>query len=177
MKKNNTLWLLLLALSSLFAACKKDSPQDELSKLPPTTQTGANTFGCLVNGKAWMPAGGGVFDNLLSVIYDPTFQGGNLSIRAKKIMNGTTTRITLNGDSINFVGVYPLLLHSHFNVVYSDQINCDFHTYYDTPLSGSLNISKFDTTNRIISGTFSFKVSTAGCGIIDVTEGRFDVKY
>ena len=179
MKKNNTLWLLLLALCSIFAACKKDHPsKTELEKLPPATQTGANTFGCLLNGNLYIPGGGGVFENVLSVQYDPTFQGGNLSIRAKKIITGTQTiSITLNGDSINTVGNYPLLLHSKFNVVYSDQLGCAFHTYYDSPILGYLDVRKFDNSNRIISGTFSFKVTTSTCGTIDGTDGRFDVKF
>ena len=40
------------------ASCKKNKPQKtELEKLPPVTQTGANTFGCLINGKAFTPKG------------------------------------------------------------------------------------------------------------------------
>lgn len=161
------------------ASCKKNKavPKTELEKLPPITQTGANTFGCLLNGKAWIPGGGGFFGNVLSVQYDPAFEGGSLSVRAKKITNGTSVRITLNGDSINTVGSFLLLLHSQFNVVFSDQMNCNFHTYYDKPILGILNISNFDRNNRIISGTFSFKISTAECGLIEATEGRFDVKY
>ncbi|MBS1557911.1 MAG: hypothetical protein JST69_04210 [Bacteroidetes bacterium] len=43
--------MLLLASCDLF---KKNDPKPltELEKLPPATQTGKNTFGCLVNGKA-----------------------------------------------------------------------------------------------------------------------------
>jgi hypothetical protein len=162
----------------LAVSCKKNKPtKTELENLPPITQTGTNTFSCLLNGKVWIPGGGGVFDNVLSVQYDPTFEGGSLSIRAKKITNGTSVRITLNGDSINTVGSFPLALHSQFNVVFSDQMNCNFHTYYDNPTLGVLNISNFDRSNRIISGTFSFKISTAKCGLIEATEGRFDIKY
>ena len=37
------------------AGCKKETTlENELAKLPPATQTGANTFGCLLNGKAWV---------------------------------------------------------------------------------------------------------------------------
>jgi len=36
--------------------CHRDQPRPktELEKLPAATQTGAYTFGCLVNGKAWV---------------------------------------------------------------------------------------------------------------------------
>ena len=81
---NRCLWLLsLAALVLLCTQCKKtnsSTPQTELEKLPPITKTGANTFGCLVNGVAWLPNGsrpqnGG--SNLV-VYVDPTFQGGEI---------------------------------------------------------------------------------------------------
>jgi hypothetical protein len=64
--KKHTLLLLLLPLMAM--QCKKDTihslnntapcaPGDtlcELAKLPAITTTGANTFGCLLNGKAWL---------------------------------------------------------------------------------------------------------------------------
>ena len=47
--------LLLAALLGL-SQCKKNdiNPVDQL---PPATQTGANTFGCLVNRQVWLPKG------------------------------------------------------------------------------------------------------------------------
>ncbi|MCY7349617.1 MAG: hypothetical protein LH606_02990 [Cytophagaceae bacterium] len=44
--------LLGIATILLFSTCKKDDG------LPHETQEGANTFGCKVNGKAWIPNGG-----------------------------------------------------------------------------------------------------------------------
>ena len=46
----------LALLLFTFSQCKKlkNNPVDEL---PPETQTGANTFGCLVDGKAFTPGG------------------------------------------------------------------------------------------------------------------------
>ena len=44
--------------------------------------------------------------------------------------------------------------------------------------SGQLYISKFDSINRILSGTFFFtgtKVSTGEK--VTVTDGRFDIRY
>ncbi len=45
--------LLILLLAILLLACNKD---DDLGdSLPAATQTGANTVGCLVNGKVFLP--------------------------------------------------------------------------------------------------------------------------
>jgi|GEM_PF-4482748 len=49
-------------------------PKEEL---PPITQTGANTFGFLLNGQVWLPKGSDGTPNLTSS-YDPTFMGGHL---------------------------------------------------------------------------------------------------
>ena len=48
--------LLLLLVTFAISCCNKgddDQPKTELEKLPPATQTGANTAGCLVNGVAF----------------------------------------------------------------------------------------------------------------------------
>lgn len=58
--------LTVLALPLMALQCKKDNPVEancqgdiacELAKLPPATTEGKGTFGCLVNGKAWLPKG------------------------------------------------------------------------------------------------------------------------
>ena len=48
----NLKWLLLLPLAGILlsASCKKD----RLDQLPPATQDGRRTFGCLVNGKPFV---------------------------------------------------------------------------------------------------------------------------
>ena len=46
--------LLLLVLTLMSTKCEKEKPEPTL---PPATQTGANTFGCKVNGKVYIPNG------------------------------------------------------------------------------------------------------------------------
>ena len=67
----------------LVAGCqKKDpTPADPAAQLPPATQTGAKTFGCLVNGQPWTPNGNNGTPNLV-VSYDPSYLGGALQVRA-----------------------------------------------------------------------------------------------
>ncbi|MBO0356924.1 hypothetical protein J0X19_03115 [Hymenobacter sp. BT186] len=80
--------ILLAALLGL-SQCKQDAPSP-LSQLPPATQTGANTFGCLVNGKPWTPQGYSGAANY-SVSYDRVSTGGVLDVRAYRIYGSTTT--------------------------------------------------------------------------------------
>ena len=72
--KHLNLVLLLIAFSSLGLHCKKEEPS-ELSKLPPITNFGAQTFGCLINGKAWTAEYGQVQIDFLMVFYQSRLIG------------------------------------------------------------------------------------------------------
>ena len=56
--------LLLLATSFILisSSCKKNKSDNPINQLPPETQTGANTFGCLVDGKVFLPKDPETFD-------------------------------------------------------------------------------------------------------------------
>ena len=61
----NSLLILILILS--MSCCKKDDDNlTPLDQLPPATQTGENTFGCLLDGEAFIPSGG---TNPLDCVY------------------------------------------------------------------------------------------------------------
>ena len=49
--------ILLLFVFLSFGGCKKHKTNNSVDQLPPETETGANTFGCLVNGKVFIPKG------------------------------------------------------------------------------------------------------------------------
>ena len=42
---------------------------------------------------------------------------------------------------------------------------------------GELHITKHDQTQRILSGRFSFTASTSTGEKVNITEGRFDIRY
>lgn len=72
--------LTLLALSALcFAACKKTNTPVQ-DQLPPITQTGAGTFGCLINGEVYTPQGFEQNKPAFDLIVDPSFQNGNFGL-------------------------------------------------------------------------------------------------
>jgi hypothetical protein len=183
-----TLQLSLLLFGSvmllLSSQCKKSDsspPLTELQKLPAITQGGRNTFGCLINGKAFVPGGGGILANTLSVYYDPTFQGGKLVIKAINYSNNNSVRLEIAADSIRTAGTYPLLLHSKYGVLYDNSLTGCFAqtlTGPPNPISGSLNITRLDTIARVYSGIFEFKVPATGCAdTITATYGRFDLQF
>lgn len=187
MKKYQIFLACLLASLLLGASCRKtklEIPKTELEKLPAITQTGANTFGCLVDGVAWLPNGtkpqnGGPN---IQLYVDPTFQGGAFYITGHKyntpdsdvsIGSGICTTSGLFNFSNNFNSA------SYYKTIEGSlpcQISSGNGNIYKT---GFLNISKYDLTTGIFSGTFEFKLykPQSVCGdTISITNGRFDVK-
>ncbi|MGG8497881.1 hypothetical protein ACQY1Q_15825, partial [Tenacibaculum sp. TC6] len=55
--------LVLLALVATFTNCSKDDIIKPQTELPPITQTGENTIGCLVDGKVFLPKGNNPLGN------------------------------------------------------------------------------------------------------------------
>ena len=169
------------------ASCKKSKPitaLTELEKLPPITQTGANTFGCLVDGKAWLPNGskpqtGG---SNIQVYVDPTFQGGRFSITGNNY-NEPNQYISIGSFKCISAGFFDF--DSSYNGVqfYRNRLGSNYVDYSTNDIGifkkGFINITKYDLTTGIFSGTFEgklFKVNGSYGDTIKITNGRFDVK-
>ena len=171
---NKLICFSLLAL--LFSQCECD---DEIGKetLPPATQTGANTFGCLVNGKIWLPRGDdGTYT--LDLSYDPTFNDGTFDLRAKRYVSDSQLQyIIIFSDSLSAIGDFPIKEKTHQVVTFSDGDSCYYSTdEQETFCTGTLSITRFDLANGIISGEFNFSIVTSGCTKIEVSKGRFDMR-
>ena len=181
--KKLPLYLCLLLLTQC-SKCKDDvAPLDQL---PPATQTGANTFGCLVNGQAWTPQGDNGTDNYV-VLFEPdqgnpSQPGGNLSVRAYRILsNGDRTNVAVNAFNVDRIRSYSLDFSSvQGNALYGNRnasSPCDTYGPADTRFRrGNLTLTRLDQQAGIIAGTFEFTVAKPGCDTIRVTNGRFDYK-
>lgn len=190
MKKDNTIWLLLLALCGIIAGCKKEKTEiTTTDQLPPATQTGANTFGCLINGKVWVPKGfDGNFTNS-RINIDPTFSDGDLNIRVYKIYDAFNERMTLSSDSIKSPGIYYFKTNSRAKYVFSklkrdlSSVYCDMDNGNiggnPNHINGYIKITKYDLQNNIFSGEFEISFNSPNCGLgdpVNITQGRFDYK-
>jgi hypothetical protein len=166
---------IVLLLCVLIISCKKDK---EKNGLPPATQEGKNTFGFLLNGQPWTPAGFNGTANL-SISYDKNFRGGVFNLSAYRILdNSERQRITIASDSIQFAQ-QVFIGQKNCTVVFRDVTGkCDFESFNPSNnITGGFQVTKLDTTNRIIAGTFQFTLSRPGCETINITDGRFDMKY
>ena len=181
MKHN--IYILLLAITIGFTQCCKEKPgnnSNDVPGLPPATQIGANTFGFLLNGVPWIPAG----PNNLSMDYDPGFNNGILGVVAyKKILNTDNSVFSFGiQDSLNFMTFPKSITLSKSSLAqfsFTDKFYCE-RIHYDTIIfrSGELTITLFDKMNRIVSGKFNTNLFNPSCGdTIKITQGRFDMKF
>lgn len=164
--------LLILPLFSL-TGCKDDdnNPITPIDQLPPVTQTGANTFGCLINGEPFVVSNA----SLLTAIY----QGGILQLGAYYETNNQDRGIIIWLDREIEVGMTYTLNDDVSNIAFFKDymLGCtDYETF--TPNSGTITINSFNQDQYTISGTFEFQVSSSSCqGNIYITNGRFDLQY
>ena len=181
-------FLIPLALTALLGLgqCKKSEPDpapvvNPIDLLPPATQTGQRTFGCLLNGQAWIPVGNPLNGPIFTAEYF-TLQSykNHLSLKA----SGACFRnnysdggvIGIGIDNITAPGRYILNQKDTSSVGYT-RISPSCYYTSDAAHPAIVTITKLDFTNRIVSGTFSFTLETASCGKVVVTDGRFDSPF
>ena len=179
------LLLLLLSACSLF---DRDRPVPE-PQLPPLTNVGANTFGCLVDGELWLPES----DNWSYVPVRGMFSNGTLLTIGHRI-NGKDS--ISQGLILKVIGVFhPDTFHLGYwerdypfeasNASFADFGNV-FFDYQTQGMqasadAGTVIITSIDTAStsatRHVAGTFEFKGFNEETNRwVSITEGRFDVE-
>ena len=165
--KNTLTVLIWLALLGSQCRGKDNFLLIPIDYLPPFTQTGEYTFGCLVNGEAFVPDNRGD----ITAIY----QQGVLILGADAKVNDFTQGIgiDLKAQMIKERS-YILSSDPERSIEYTGS-TCRYE--YEDLIEGILTISHFDSINYIVAGTFEFITATKGCDTIRVTDGRFDIPY
>jgi hypothetical protein len=186
--------LSLISLLFLFAfgSCKKHKPTNPIDQLPPATQIGSNTFGCLVNGQAVIihkPFGdlSPAFGCQYQLIY-PTVSGFSFNLYGTDKIDGCHFKsVEIGLDSIQLQET-SYSLNSLFFAKYGSDGLVDIAngcppspllTYStDSTIKGQLTITHLDQQKQIVSGTFYFNaVETTRGDTVRVTDGRFDMIY
>jgi len=176
--------LLLLTIISSFSCCNNDddnTPTNPIDQLPPATQTGEQTFGCLINGEPFIPPSFG--SNSPSAFYQFVDGAYTLGINGSTGGGNTTKFIIIQGLDVDQLIETNYLLESEnsdkFSAIYSfgggNIIPQTLITEDEN--AGTLTITNFDQDNFIISGTFEFTVLDSNGNNINITNGRFDMNY
>jgi hypothetical protein len=179
--------ILILLTTFALSCCDKDDDKTPIEQLPSATTTGANTAGCLVNGRVFLRKGNNQFGPTLSCFYQQDKDGYHfgLSIVEKSSSEVKSANISLNPNELAENSTYTLGLRTNNGTSYNSNFgeyimynNVDSGKEFRTSGSntGEIKITKLDVQQRIISGTFWYKAILSG-EIIEVREGRFDMRY
>lgn len=170
-KSLTTLLLGIVASLCLATQCPKEESPNEL---PPETQTGANTFGCYVNGELFVKANGTfTTQKMLSAIYEHSEEFPRLQVSCVA-MNGIMMLFVDNPQKGDNMLTLSHVLFNNYTFASKD--------------SAHVFLTRFDTINGVVSGTFEFSARDActpfgsenlfcGDSTVLVTDGRFDVKF
>ena len=173
--------LIVLSFLLILVSCKK-----EVNELPAATQTGANTFGARVKGELWIPQGFGVVPT--APILEASYSGNNaIIIHARNFSSSPTeTEIEIYLQDATKPGTYLLnQTTAHFpnqSAGYAYYVERRFtptnEWITNKQYTGKVEVTRLDTVNNIISGTFEFNAINLynAPQPITITDGRFDVK-
>lgn len=187
----------ILSLITLTACNKDDNTETPQDQLPPITQTGANTAGCIINGKVLIPKNGS------QAIGGPPLYGMNvnaginfsepiigddywqLEIANKRDPNSAGIVLWIK-DMQQGIGNY--IINQSNGELYADGPNNNQviagikengvqKTYWSGNNAGTITITRFDYLNGIRSGIFNVTLYNKDnpTEIIQVTDGRFDI--
>ncbi|MEO0272796.1 MAG: DUF6252 family protein [candidate division WOR-3 bacterium] len=160
----------IISLESCDLFEKDQKPKTELEKLPPETQEGKNTFGCLVDGKAWVTK--------TSIDAQAFYQEGVFAMGAFLKGNNLDQGMSFYIYDLNLsIKEYSLTDNTDQYANFGDNIlKCGFKT--TSAYSGTLIITNIDNVKFIISGIFEFEAYSPECDkIVKITNGRFDLNF
>ncbi len=175
----------LLFFALTFSNCENNDPQDQL---PAITQTGANTFGCLIEGRVFItkdktgysPPGGGTPKGIEVTVgsflpqYEyfgidaNDYEGTYIYIYIPKKLPEETTYTFQTSPAVRASLETPSYPHFVCSI--------EGNRYISYENSGSITFTKVDYDTGIYSGTFSLKLKNKEnpIDIIEITDGRFD---
>ena len=174
---NNLKALLFTTLFALLIiSCNKDDdkpPLTELEKLPPATQIGANTFGCLLDGVAFKP---GVTNNSYNCFYQLVNGEYFFLVTAKNTRNNIVESVFVGTEkqTISQGQTLSLIERTDGNAWGTYFLNTEPFTT-NALKTGELKITKL--TNQIVAGIFWFDVLDTNGVTHQIREGRFDMQY
>ncbi len=186
MKRSIKTFFILTSLMLTLTKCKK-STVIQMDLLPPITTTGANTFGGILGNTALLPKSSSPsFNNpfpnpALDVLFSYEVNikvGGGFYMCLCLFDLYKTGEGMYEWNNTQYGGeAFPLYANQLYGSFLNSKTN-KYEWYGSYAGSGKTIISKFDTTNHIISGIYSGKLKQRyGTEEITITDGRFDINW
>jgi hypothetical protein len=173
--KNLIYVLCFLPILAITSCNNDDDDCQGIDCLPPATQTGAGTFGCLVNGEPFVDNSG--FFNCFYQLVDGEYYFGIASTKdfgsIQQIVILSWMKEVQIGEDI------PLDQRIDGNFFSEIAFDCICPNATTTnQLDGFIRFTEFDTNQNIISALFEFTVTDSNTGMVyEITEGRFDAQF
>jgi hypothetical protein len=174
-----TLVFFIFSMFFVLQSCNNDDDnnfQNPIDQLPPETQAGENTFGCLLDGEPFLPSGG---INPLDCQYQ--FVDSEYYFRLqgnKQDENFNLLGLFLHTNALEIIEceTYQLLLEADENATGIFGFNGDLF-FTNSNQTGQMTITHLDLTNQTVSGTFFFDVIDQNGELRQIREGRFDMQF
>ena len=156
----------------------------EPTELPPETQTGENILGCYVNDELLVSTPRSScrpYPRLEATYYKKTNRLEIFACGGQKGMFSFCTRLLdpIENNKLMFRDAWYYDSHGLFN-------NPSYPVKsYDKIINGEIILTRFDTTNLIVSGIFACELSLSvyyiapphpADSIVQISQGRFDLK-
>jgi hypothetical protein len=172
----SSLLLRLAGCSALFllTQCKRDTPQPATPTLPAATQDGLNTIGFRVNGAVWLPKGSFNF-----LPYKAYYKNRTLWFNASQLVDGrlTTFGIYIKPTTTGSTTYDLATRTSSVGATYTETSPDDSYEVQRVG-AGTLRITRLDSVQRIVAGTFEAELVSSTSGkTVRLTDGRFDLQY
>lgn len=172
--------MLLLVALALLTGCKKsdNAPSNPIDQLPPATHTGANTFGCLINGEPFSVSGKsyrGYISGVTAIPYTNTawYIEGKIEHRSVTLSFDFNSNPMVPG-TFTMAGHYPYW-GFYFNYPNGTMPSgsTDYHT--DSTHTGTVTVTHY--TKTFAAGIFAFDAINGDGDVVHITEGRFDIQF
>ena len=167
--------IFLLFLICIFGCEKDDKPANPIDQLPPATQTGAGTFGCLVNGEPFVD-NSGFFNCFYQNVGGEYYFGigsNNEQAGLTQIIIGSNKSPIITNSFVELNENTDMQFYAEIKV---KNISGDYVT--TNQADGSVIFTRYDVGSQIVSATFEFIIEIPSTGqIIHITDGRFDSHF
>ena len=166
---------LLLSLS-----CSKEEDCDNpVDCLPSATQIGANTAGCLVNGETLLPGGRHLGSG--SVLHSQYLFYENEYVFSMSFSNKNNDLIQLRSRGVKLEKgkIYALAKNIEGSISAAYLIRAGLEDGFVTTeaVTGEFKVTHLDESKNILSGAFWFDAVNGSGEVVEIREGRFDVRY
>lgn len=172
--------LIIFTIIYILIGCDKDDAPKPIifpvQLLPAATQVGANTFGCLLDGQVFIPGNApNPLDAQYQLINGEYFFGIDA---ARRFGSNNFIALGMGTNNLPIVAgtTYQLLEWENGKANGGYFLNTST-TYTSSLNTGQMKITKLDTVNQIVSGTFWYDIIDNQGVKHEIREGRFDTRF